>query len=88
MAGMELRAGTRACGLPPNAAAQNTDVHWKRAVAMMTTVLSDELLANAERLCLIARLRSLGKLTVYHEEGGSSVPWRDLPIQEKTKWPT
>ena len=55
---------------------------------MMTTVLSDELLANAERLCLIARLRSLGKLTVYHEEGGSSVPWRDLPIQEKTKWPT
>ena len=56
---------------------------------MNVGVLTEELLARAERICRAVRLQ--GEMTVsgYHERGGASAgDEQGRPAEEKTKWLT
>ncbi|MFY9746421.1 MAG: hypothetical protein WA891_03105 [Acidobacteriaceae bacterium] len=53
------------------------------------TELTEELLANAERLYLAALARGKARSTVYHGEGANpAIIWRECFAQENTKWLT
>ncbi len=53
----------------------------------MIDVLTDELLANAERLYLRALARGETALPVYHGDGGVLARAEQRPSAEEKKWP-
>ncbi|MGD0368159.1 MAG: hypothetical protein ABSA94_11945 [Acidobacteriaceae bacterium] len=50
------------------------------------TELTEELLANAERLYLLARGREEEIARHYHWSGVSAILQQGWPVEEKTKW--
>jgi len=54
---------------------------------MMTTVLTEELLARAEQVYLMALAKEAGISGRYHKEAGTPEGWMGLPAKE-TKWLT